>query len=229
MSSKEKFFLLLCGIFFAALIMANIIGISKFWSFFGLMVPIGIIPYPITFLATDLISELYGKERATYVVFVGFILNIFLLIIMYFAHLFPAHEQWTEIIMNRNPAELETFEYVYSLMATGTIASMMAYLLAQFYDVKIFHWIKTKTKGRHLWLRNNGSTLISQMIDTVAVITLTFIGDVLDNNLTISSLIDIILSAYVFKLFVALSDTPFFYLGVKLYNKYIDQPEDESI
>ena len=79
MPSSEKLFLLLASVFIGALVMANIIGISKFVNLFGLIIPVGVLPYPATFLATDLISEMYGRKRANYVVLVGFIVNIFII------------------------------------------------------------------------------------------------------------------------------------------------------
>ncbi len=195
--------------------MANIVGISKFWVFFGLAVPIGIIPYPITFLVTDLISELYGRARANFVVFVGLIVNIFLLIVMTIAAEAPVDPQW----LSATPVnEQETFQFMYSLMMRGTFASMFAYLLAQFIDVRIFHLIKEKTAGKHLWLRNNVSTLVSQLIDTTAVITVTFIG-VLD----FPTILTYIGYGYIFKVCFALADTPFFYLGVKFLTPFVQK------
>lgn len=217
MNRHEKYFLVLAGIFFAALVMANILGITKFWDFFGILVPIGIIPYPITFLATDLISELYGEERAKFVVLTGFGLNVFLLLICFLADIAPPASAWLETV---EPGREDTYSYVFSLMWRGTIASMIAYLTAQWFDVKIFHWIKQKTHGKRLWLRNNGSTMISQLIDTTAVISITFIGSV-----PLIQIAEFILYAYLFKLMVAITDTPFFYLGVNLSRKYIIQDQ----
>jgi hypothetical protein len=207
MNSKEKLFLILAGTFFASLVMANILGISKFWSFFGIGLPIGIIPYPLTFLATDLISELYGKSRANYVVFVGLILNVFLVVTCTLAFYAPTDPAW---LANMPEGAEKVYNSVYDLMIRGTFASMLAYLLAQFIDVRIFHAIKKRTAGKHLWLRNNASTMLSQLIDSTAVILVTFLG-VLDA----ATLFTYIVSAYVFKLCFALADTPLFYLGVK--------------
>ena len=137
---------------------------------------------------------------------------------MFLAHYFEAHPDWVAITTENTPEKLETFEHIYSYMNRGTIASMIAYLTAQFFDVRIFHWIKEKTKGKYLWIRNNGSTMISQLIDTTAVITITFIGQI-----EFSQIMEFIFYAYLFKLFVAATDTPFFYLGVRLFRKYIDK------
>lgn len=218
MSRKERLFLTLAGLFFASLVMGNILGISKFWSFFGIGLPIGIIPYPLTFLATDLISELYGKARANFVVFVGLILNVFLVVICTLAFYAPADALWLE-----NAAGTEkTFDTIYDLMVRGTFASMVAYLFAQFIDVRVFHFIKEKTGGKYLWLRNNGSTMLSQLIDSTAVILVTFWG-VLDA----STMFTYIVSGYVFKLCFALADTPLFYLGVR-FLKPVSEDEKEN-
>lgn len=227
MEYKERLFLILAAIFITSLVMANIIGITKIFSFFGIGIPVGIIPYPVTFLATDLISELYGKKRASYLVWVGFAMNIFLLIITTIGHYMPPDPGWRDAIAVQPQPGLEnTYEYVYGYMVRGTVASMIAYLTAQLVDVHVFHFWKNLTRGRHLWLRNNGSTLFSQLIDTVAVMSITFYG-----KMPLEQILELILYGYLFKAFVALMDTPLFYLGVWLLKDKMvpDEAEREAI
>lgn len=212
MPYREKVFLVLAGIFITSLVMANLVGITKIFIFLGIGIPVGLIPYPVTFLATDLVSELYGEKRAQFLVLVGFIMNVFLVLVVTIGFYAPADPGWFEAIASSGePGKEHVFDYMYSYMIRGTIASMIAYLVAQFADVKIFHFWKRVTKGKHLWLRNNGSTMFSQIIDTVAVMTITFVG-----VLPTEKIIELIIYGYLFKAFVALTDTPFFYLGVRL-------------
>jgi len=218
---REKIFLLLASIFITSLVMANIIGITKIFTFMGIGIPVGIIPYPVTFLATDLISELYGRKRASFVVWMGFTMNIFMLIVMTLGFYSPAFPQWeASILSGDNPAAVGTFATVYGYMTRGTFASMVAYLIAQFADVRLFHFWKNFTRGKHLWLRNNASTMVSQIVDTVAVMLITFLG-----QMPLSQIFWLILSSYLFKVIFALLDTPFFYLGVRLLGPRVNDDE----
>lgn len=217
METREKVFLMLAGVFITSLVMANIVGITKIFSFFGIGIPVGIIPYPVTFLATDLISELYGKKRASFVVWVGFTMNMFMLLVMTIGYYTPADMGWFDaIVASGEPGKEYTFDYTYGYMIRGTIASMIAYLIAQFADVNLFHFCKRLTNGRHLWLRNNASTLVSQIVDTVAVMMITFVG-----VMPMGQIIDLIIYGYLFKVCAALVDTPLFYLGVRILRKKV--------
>jgi uncharacterized integral membrane protein (TIGR00697 family) len=220
MEYKEKIFLLLSGIFITALVMGNIIGTTKFVDIFGLIVPAGVLAYPFTFLATDLISELYGKKRAQTLVWHGFILNFFMLGIMTLGHLLPDASGIS--------GAASTFEEVYRFMIGNVLASMIAYLIAQFVDVHIFHFWKRLTKGKHLWLRNNGSTTVSQLIDTISILTILYLAHNLGPEIdSVQRLGRLIFASYLFKFFFALLDTPFFYLGVELLKSKIHDDPDE--
>jgi uncharacterized integral membrane protein (TIGR00697 family) len=208
---KEQIFLIIAGIFIACLICSNLI-LQKFftWSFLGLYnfeISVGIIPYPITFLCTDLISEIYGKKRADQVVIAGFIGSLFILILMLIANNVPA-TLWS-------PVDQTTFSQVFGLFAPAIIASMFAYLTAQFIDIRLFHFWKDLTQGKHLWLRNNGSTIVSQLIDTSSVLLiLCFFGVISWDKFSV-----LLQNGFMFKVLFALGDTPFFYLGVWFLNK----------
>jgi uncharacterized integral membrane protein (TIGR00697 family) len=218
---KEKVFLFLSGIFITALVLGNIIGTTKFVIIFGLTVPAGVLAYPFTFLATDLICELYGKKRAQTLVWNGFIMNGFMLGLMTLGHFLPDAAGIS--------GATSTFERVYKFMIGNVIASMIAYLIAQFVDVQIFHFWKRLTKGKYLWLRNNGSTTFSQLIDTIAILSILYLADNLGSEIdSVSRLIQLIFASYLFKFFFALFDTPFFYLGVRLLKKRIHEDPDEK-
>ncbi len=208
MSRYDRVFLILCSVFIASLIIANAFAFKLFDINLPLVgvvtLSMGILPYPITFLATDLISELYGRRRANTLVMVGFGVSLFFLFFIVIGRYVPvSHVQ--------DPTIQDHYMGVFGQGVRAIMGSMIAYLLAQFLDVRLFHFYKKVTRGRHLWLRNNGSTMISQLVDTVAVVTILFHDD---PNVPLFA---IILSSYVFKLLVALVDTPLFYLGVRLF------------
>lgn len=237
---RDVLFLSLSAIFITALVMGNIIGTTKFvtlfswnlpdWllpfvpelirtgSLYQMIVPAGVIAYPITFLATDLISELFGRRKAQLVVWVGFWMNMFLIAVMSFNYWLPNAYGVS--------GGLGLYDGVFEFMIGNTLASMLAYLTAQTVDVRLFHFWKTLTKGKHLWLRNNASTMVSQMVDTVAILSILYMAGNLGENVnSLSALIVLIFNAYLFKFIAALLDTPFFYAGVKYLKHY---EEDHS-
>jgi queuosine precursor transporter len=221
MEFKEKLFLLLSGIFLTALVLGNIIGTTKFVNVFGLTVPAGVLAYPFTFLATDLICELYGKKKAQTLVWIGFILNFFMLGLMTLGHYLPDASGVS--------GAASTFERVYEFMIGNVIASMIAYLIAQTIDVRMFHFWKKLTKGKHLWLRNNASTTASQLVDTIAILTILYLADNLGPDIdSLDKLIPLIFYSYLFKFFFALFDTPLFYLGVYLLKDKVHDDPDEA-
>ncbi len=222
MPFKEKLFLFLAGIFLTALVLGNVIGTTKFVQVFFMTVPAGVLAYPFTFLATDLICELYGKKRAQTLVWIGFIMNFFMLGLMTLGHIL---NDATGI-----SGGTSIFENVYRFMVGNTLASMIAYLTAQTVDVHLFHFWKRLTKGKHLWLRNNLSTTVSQLVDTTAILTILFFANNLGNNVnSLGALFSLIVSSYLFKFFFALFDTPLFYLGVYLLkDKVHDDPDEQA-
>ena len=207
MKFKEKLFLFLSSIFLTSLVVGNIIGTTKFVNVFGLIVPAGTLAYPFTFLATDLICELYGKKRAQVLVWVGFAMNFFMLGLMMLGHYLKDASGVS--------GATSTFENVYGFMIGNVIASMFAYLVAQSVDVKLFHFWKNLTKGKYLWVRNNLSTVVSQLVDTTAILSVLYFANNLGGNIrTIADLVNLIIASYLFKYFIALFDTPLFYIGV---------------
>ena len=169
----QRIYLLLGALFITSLVVSNLI-FQKFFYWYPVDIEIfdsklfeisvGILPYPITFLITDLISEIYGKKRANDIVIAGIFASFFSMLIVYTANAVPA-TSWS-------PVEDDMFSTVFGNTAIAVFASMMAYLFAQFIDIQIYHFWKKLTKGKHLWLRNNCSTFLSQFLDTVTVLLL---------------------------------------------------------
>ena len=198
-------FLVLSGFFVASLIIANVL-VFKFVDvrlpFVGLAtISAGVLPYPITFLCTDLISELYGKKRADAIVLTGLVVSAYMLVILQLGRVLPVSHLQDEAIQGH-------YVGVFGQSARAIVASMSAYLLAQFLDVRLYHFWRRVTAGRHLWLRNNASTMLSQLIDTTAVVVILFAG-----VWGWAQIGTVILSSYVFKLLVAAADTPLMYFG----------------
>lgn len=221
MGFSTRLYLILAGIFIASLVSANLIFQKFFtWSPFGwytFELSVGILPYPVTFLCTDLISELYGKKKADQVVISGFVASIFVLGVVLIA------DAVTQT--NWSPVDSGTFHKVFGLFGPAVFASIVAYLAAQFIDIRIFHFWKRLTKGRHLWLRNNGSTIVSQLVDTSAVLLLLC----LTGTIEWSKFPVLLQSGFLFKVLVALADTPLFYFGVWALKGRIHEDPDEAL
>ena len=226
-------YIILAGVFISSMTMLNILGTSRFidlsFNIFGfnfpLIVAIGVLPYPITFLCTDLISEIFGKKRATIIVWTGLVLNLWLGLILWLGGIAPEFTTSSESIDTNNA--FLTIRH----LALGTItASMVAYFLAQYIDVSVFHFLKNLTKGKYLWIRNNGSTMISQLVDTSAVILithfLTYSIPLPKDKSELMGLMTLIFYAYLFKFFAALIDTPIFYMAVKFLKKYLSEKNE---
>jgi len=232
---RERVFLVLAGFFLCAMTLLNVIGITRFVQLGPMQLAVGVLAYPLTFLCTNLISELYGRRRANFMVTVGLILNLFILAIMWLGNALPAIDPATQppwqTLQLATPAGLpdgssvsgsvELFSLIYANTAGAVVASMLAYVLAQYVDVFLFHWIKQKTGGKHLWLRNNGSTLISQAVDSITVISVTFAAVIIAGGMSWQMVFGLMLSNYLFKLFSALADTPIIYVAVKYLRPYL--------
>lgn len=222
-AKKQAFFIymLLASLFIASLVASNLIFKKFFfWDFFGLYtfeISVGILPYPLTFLITDSISEIYGKKKANQVVSVGIFASLFTLLIVLISNAVPA--------IPDSPVGNEMFNQVFGSTGIAVSASMLAYLLAQYIDISIYHFWKGLTKGKHLWLRNNFSTFCSQFVDTIAIISLLSIF----GELPWTKFWTLVLSGFLFKVIVALLDTPLLYLIVYSFRFYFKLDPNEEI
>ncbi len=222
----QRIYLLLGGLFITSLVVSNLI-FQKFFYWYPIDIEIfgsklfeisvGILPYPITFLITDLISEIYGKKRANDIVVIGVFASLFSLLIIYTASHVPA-TSWS-------PVSDSLFDTVFGNSTIAVFASMLTYLFAQFVDIQIYHFWKNKTKGKHLWLRNNFSTWFSQFIDTFTIVFLLCSFGIIDW----ANFIGLLISGFLFKVLIAALDTPFLYLGVYLFRKRFKLKVSEEI
>ncbi len=200
----DLLYLILAGIFIASLVSCNLIFQKFFtWNPLGLYnfeISVGILPYPITFLVTDLISEVYGLKRANRVVTAGLVASIFVLGVVSVADAATA-TSWS-------PVSDAEFSKVFGLTTVSVGASMAAYLAAQYIDIKLFHFWKRLTNGRHLWIRNNFSTMTSQLVDTALVVgLLCSVGAIAWHRFG-----ELLLAGWMFKALIAALDTPILYL-----------------
>lgn len=231
MTSKDlilarRLYLTLGLLFVTSLIVSNLIFKKFFYyypfnsSLFGVKlfeISVGILPYPITFLITDLISEIYGKKKANEVVFGGIIASFFAMGIIYISNVVPA-TSWS-------PVSDEMFSTVFGSTSIAVISSMLAYLFAQFVDIQIYHFWKSITKGKHLWLRNNFSTFLSQFIDTATVlILLCSFGEIQWRLFT-----GLLMAGFLFKVIIAALDTPILYIFVFFIRKRFKLEIDQEI
>jgi uncharacterized integral membrane protein (TIGR00697 family) len=199
-------FLLLASLFLAALVVCNLIArklVTIDLGFHTFTVSAGILPYPVTFLVTDLISEIYGRRRANLIVYAGFIASLFVLGVIWLGGAFHA--------VPFSPVSDDAYRTVVATDAWRTVfASMIAYLVAQYLDIGMFEFWRRRTHGRHLWLRNNASTIVSQLVDSVLVVSILFWGV---EGWTGERIATTVRDTWYFKVLVAVADTPFFYLG----------------
>lgn len=195
MKKTQENLIKLNNVFIMSLLVANVVA-GKMVNIYGLIVPSAVVAYAITFLCTDIIGEIWGKDEANKTVKNGFIIQLFSLFLIFLAlRLTPA-----DFAKDFN----DKFQAVLGQSARMVIASLVAYLISQANDVYIFHKLKDRCQGKHKWLRNNLSTMTSQLIDTAIFITIAFYGVVPD-------LLWVIISQYTIKFILALIDTPFFY------------------
>ena len=205
------------ALFITSLVVSNLIFQKFFsWKPFGdievfgaplFEISVGVLPYPITFLITDLISEIFGQKKANQVVTAGIFASFFSMGIILVSDLAPA--------IPESPVDDTLFRKVFSLSPLAVLASMIAYLCAQYVDIAIYHFWKRVTKGRMLWLRNNFSTFSSQFIDTFTVVGLLCLFGVLPWDLFYG----LVVSGFLFKVFIAALDTPLLYLFVYLLRR----------
>ncbi len=210
--SAERLYLILGGLFITSLVTSNLIFQKFFtWTPFGLYnfeLSVGIIAYPVTFLVTDVISEVYGRKRANRVVVAGVFASAFALGIVLLASSAEA-TSWS-------PLSNQEFNKAFSYTFIAVGASLAAYLIAQFLDVQVFHFWKRVTNGKHLWLRNNLSTFSSQLVDTLVIISLLCSFGVIPWEYFTA----LVINGFLFKVMFALFDTPVAYLLVWLLRRH---------
>ena len=188
-----------------AVIVANI-QVLKTIEIFGVVATLGNIVYATSFLATDILSENHGKKDARKAVGIGFFSLLVMTLFMNVALLFIPHS---------SDFAHESLSTLFSIMPRIALASLVAYLISQLHDIKAYHFWKTKFPAtKHIWLRNNASTMVSQLLDSVIFTTIAFYG-----VFPISVFLEILITTYLLKWLVAALDTPLLYIAKVMHNR----------
>ena len=197
-------------------IISNLITVKLFRSPFSsdLALPAGIITYPLTFILNDLVTEIFGQTKAKIMVFLGFGMNLLMTLFIQLALWLPSHEATNQSV----------FEAAFGINSTVVLGSMTAYVISQLIDIKIYAGLKALTNGNHLWLRNNVSTLVSQMVDSFIVELIIFYWGL---GLEFSIVLQIMTVSYLYKAFFSIANTPIFYFLVARVKKFLS--EEESV
>ena len=198
---------ILLGLFVSILIAANLLS-TKITTFLGVSFSVGVIAFPLTFLITDIVEEVYGKEKTKVFIKVGLISLIFILLYTTLAVNLPAASRY-----DYN----EEYKIIFGSPIRIMIASLLGFLASQYNDLLTFNFIKKKTKGKFLWFRNNLSTIISQFIDTTVFMFIAFYN--ITPKFDVSFIFSLIIPYWLLKIVIAIIDTPFCYLGVKWLRK----------
>ncbi len=217
LDNRLMLFVVLAGVFVTSLIVGDIIGVKLFEVNLGPITAVmsaGMLPFPITFLLTDILNEFYGKKAARFITWVGFGMATFAFAVIAVSLQVP----WAPLTQapDFSGTVQPSFDNVFGGSQRILVASMMAYLVGQFCDIAIFNQLKKLSRNRMLWLRATGSTLVSQLIDTVVVQFVAWSG-----VLATSTIFSIIFTSYAVKLLVALGLTPLVYAGHALVQRYL--------
>ena len=196
----------LYGLIVMDIILCNIQVIKQI-NMFGLSATLGNLLYASIFFATDLLNEVYGRKEAQRAVVFGFIFLVLSMVVMQIALMFKPNE--SDFIQ---PALVQIFSFFPRIV----IASLIAYLISQFHDVWAFNFWKKLTNKKYLWLRNNLSTMVSQLIDSLIFCVIAFWGKFPTNVF-----IEIVLTTYIFKWIIAAADTPFLYWAIRTRKKEV--------
>lgn len=194
---------LLLTTFISCLLLGNLLG-SKLIEVFGIVTSVGMFGYPPTFLITDIVEEVRGKEATKVFVHAGFLSLCIAIFFVFVSTGFPPSPLYPHN---------EAYKYIFSNSLRMILASMTAFIISQYHDIWAFNFWKKKTNGKYLWLRNNLSTIVSQLLDSIIFTFIAFYHAT--PELGVVAVLYMILPLWTLKIIFALFDTPFVYLGVK--------------
>jgi uncharacterized integral membrane protein (TIGR00697 family) len=214
MDRKQRTFVFLTALFVAALVTGDFVG-GKFFTLFGRSFSAGIIPFPLTFVLTDVVNEFYGKHGARRLTYAGLGAAIFVWIVINIALALPTSAQ--------SPIPDAVFRGAFGTSSRLYVASLTAYLIGQLLDISIFQILRRLTGHRLLWLRATGSTVLSQAIDSMAVSFVFLVG-----TRPMSFIVSNAANNYVGKLVMAVLLTPLIYLGHAVFRRIFQLPEKDT-
>ena len=194
---------ILLTVFVSSLLLGNLLG-SKLIEIFGIVTSVGLFGYPVTFLITDIVEEVRGKEVTKIFVHAGFLSLCIAVLFVFVSTGLPPSPLYPHN---------EAYNYVFSNSLRLILASMIAFVISQHHDIWAFNFWKQKTNGRHLWLRNNLSTIVSQLLDSIIFMFIAFYRAT--PELGAVQIFYMIMPLWILKVIFALLDTPFVYLGIR--------------
>ena len=229
LSRPQKLFVVCAAVFLTALVIAEATA-SKFFTAFDLPFTInilgqeftsvimtaGVIAFPITFIVTDLMNEYFGKKGIRFVTLVGMVMIIFEFALLQIAMAVPT--------ASISPVPEEAFNTVFGASGRVIFGSLVAYVIGQFADITLFHWLRKLTQGKHLWLRATGSTFGSQFLDTFIVLLVAFAG-----QLSFQEIIAITLFNYGYKFIIAVLITPIIYAAHWVMDRYLGRETADEL
>ena len=217
-SKRNMVYIIMAGIFITNAIVAEMIG-SKLIQIGPFVMSIGIIPWPVVFITTDLINEYYGKSGVKKLSLITASLIAFTFLVLYISIKIPS-------AVGISTVTDEQFNAVFGQSLWIIIGSLVAFVISQLVDVSIFWMLRDKTGGKMIWLRSTGSTVISQLIDTFVVLGIAFW---LPGKMTTANFLNASLTGYTFKLILAIVLTPLIYIGHNMIEKYLGDEESHHI
>lgn len=209
-NKKDIVYVILAGIFITNAVVAELIG-GKLITVFGVPMSVGILPWPVVFVTTDLINEYFGEKGVRKLSLITASLIIYTFVILFIAMKIPA-------MQGANLITDDQFNGVFGQSMWIIVGSITAFMVSQLIDVTIFHFVKNKTGGKMIWLRSTGSTVISQLFDSFIVLGIAFW---MTGKMTTEIFIASALTGYIVKLVIAVLLTPLIYLGHSIIEKYI--------
>jgi len=229
-NKRNNIFFILSGIFITNAIIAEILGtkIFEFDFILNFNMSVGVIIWPVVFITTDIINEYFGKKGIKKISYFTILLIIYVFIIIYMSTKLTPNNYWLNINSVDNHGNPFNIDYAYNiifLQSTGIIiGSIIAFLIAQILDVIVFHKLKRMTKGKFIWLRATGSTLISQFIDSFIVLFIAFyLLAPNDKVWSLSQVFSVGFDNYTFKFIIAILITPLIYLTHYLIDSYMGE------
>ena len=229
-NKRNNIFFILSGIFITNAIIAEILGtkIFEFDFILNFNMSVGVIIWPVVFITTDIINEYFGKKGIKKISYFTILLIIYVFIIIYMSTKLTPNNYWLNINNVDNHGNPFNIDYAYNiifLQSTGIIiGSIIAFLIAQILDVIVFHKLKKMTKGKFIWLRATGSTLISQFIDSFVVLFIAFyLLAPNDKVWSLSQVFSVGFDNYTFKFIIAILITPLIYLAHYLIDNYMGE------
>jgi uncharacterized integral membrane protein (TIGR00697 family) len=229
LTRPQKVYVVCAAVFVTALVIAEATA-GKFFQAFRLpftfslfgfetdrvVMTAGVLAFPVTFIVTDVMNEYFGKRGIRFVTLLGMAMVVFEFALLQLALAVPATAD--------SPVPGAAFAVVFGTTGRVIVGSLTAYLLGQLVDISLFHWLRRRTGGRHLWLRATGSTFGSQLLDTFVVLTVAFAGQI-----ALGQIVAITLFNYGYKLLIAVVITPLIYLGHWLIDRYLGPATAEAL